>query len=84
VSAVLPHISIDHSRLIASQEYVEIVADQLAGLTANSVNGATIEHEADGSCCTRESWPVTLARVLRATAERRAISSLYVPLEVER
>lgn len=77
-------IRFDHLQLINSAEYREIVADQLAGLTANSVNGATIEHEADGSCCARESWPVTLARVLRATAERRAASSFYVPLEVER
>jgi hypothetical protein len=77
-------IRFDHLQLINSAEYREIVADQLAGLTANSVNGATIEHEADGSCCARESWPVTLARVLRSTAERRAASSLYVPLEVER
>ena len=77
-------IRFDHLQLINSAEYREIVADQLAGLTANSVNGATIEHEAGGSCCARESWPVTLARVLRSTAERRAASSLYVPLEVER
>ena len=77
-------IRFDHLQLINSAEYREIVADQLAGLTANSVNGATIEHEADGSCCARESWPGTLARVLRSTAERRAASSLYVPLEVER
>jgi hypothetical protein len=77
-------IRFDHLQLIDSAEYREIVADQLASLTANSVNGATVEHEADASCCTRESLTVTLARVLQATAERRAISSLYVPLEVER
>jgi hypothetical protein len=82
--SALPHVSIDHLHLIESAEYREIVADQLAGLTANSVNGATIEHEADDSCCTRESWPVTLARVLQTVAERRQISSVYVPLEAER
>ena len=71
-------MKIDHLQLIRSEEYREVVADRVAGIPKAKVSQMTVVHEPDDSCCLREVWAVSLARLLRIVAERRAVSSLVV------
>ena len=71
-------MKIDHLQLIRSEEYREVVADRVAGIPKAKVARMTVVHEADDSCCRREAWAVSLARLLATVLERRAITSLVL------
>ncbi|MHB8312382.1 MAG: hypothetical protein ACYDD0_03655 [Candidatus Dormibacteria bacterium] len=71
-------MKVDHLLLIESTEYLEVTADRIAGSKAGRAANLTVVHEADGSCCRREPWLVTLGRVLSAANRRRGLTSLLV------
>lgn len=64
--------------LIRSDEYREVVADRVAGIPKAKVSQMTVVHEPDDSCCLREPWAVSLARLLATVGERRSVTSLVM------
>lgn len=73
-------MKIDHLELVRSGEYREVIADRLAALPRGAVTMTTVLHEKDDSCCRREPWGVSLARLLQIAAERRSLKTLLVTL----
>ncbi len=74
-------MKIDHLALVRSREYAEVIADRLAALPRGTVTMTTVLHEKDDSCCRREIWGVSLARLLQIAAERRSVKTLLVALK---
>jgi hypothetical protein len=74
-------MKIDHPELVRSSEYAEVIADRLAALPRGAVTMTTVLHEKDDSCCRREVWGVSLARLLQIAAERRSLKSVLVALD---
>jgi hypothetical protein len=65
------HLGLDHLRYIQSQAYRREVHGRLRRLIADepgAISQMTVVHEAGDSCCLREAWPVTYARLLAALA----------------
>lgn len=69
---------VDHLQLIRSQEYREVVADQIAALSPRGASVMTVIHEKDDSCCRREPWGVSIYRLLEVARERRDVTSVLV------
>ncbi|MHB8433825.1 MAG: hypothetical protein ACYDCA_09555 [Candidatus Tyrphobacter sp.] len=55
---------IDHLLAIESSSYRASLAESIGQIAPGQCRSVSVLHEADGSCCARESWPITSSKIL--------------------
>ncbi|PZR93307.1 MAG: hypothetical protein DLM67_13815 [Candidatus Nephthysia bennettiae] len=68
-SRQLPALEVDHLGYLTSRQQRRQVQAQLRRLARRrrgELTNLTVQHEQDGSCCRREVWAATLARIVSA------------------
>ncbi len=64
---------IDHLKAIESAEYRAEIIDRMEHLPDKYVGTCTVLHENDSSCCKRESWHVTFAKIIAPVTGRNEL-----------
>ncbi len=77
MNAITEHRPLDHKRLVLRRKTEVARALRLYG-EMQGVNQMTILHEADDSCCKRESWQQTMAWILAHLKKRTLYVNPYV------
>jgi hypothetical protein len=55
---------IDHLIAIESSPYRASLVESIGQIVPGQCRSVSVLHEADGSCCAREPWPITSSKIL--------------------
>lgn len=66
-------MKIDHLEAVESSAYRAEIIDRIKKLPGRYIGACVVIHENDDSCCRRESWAITFAKILAPITGRKEL-----------